>query len=99
MSVGWLSSVELALDREAMDGYDIRKKQKKEQATLDIQTPPEKVFGPPKTYPKHLLRRYLDVQGNMKSPSTNMSEPTTNSTEMVQRLLTLSNFRENLGQL
>ena len=30
--------------------------------TLDIQTPAEKVLGPPKTYPKHLLRRYLDVQ-------------------------------------
>ena len=32
--------------------------------TQDIQTPPEvwSVFGPQKTYLKHLLRRYLDVR-------------------------------------
>ena len=29
--------------------------------TLDIQTPPEKFFWAPTTYPKHLLRSYLDV--------------------------------------
>ena len=30
--------------------------------TLDIQTAPERIFGPPKsTYLKHLLRRYLDL--------------------------------------
>ena len=29
---------------------------------LHFQTFPEKVFGPPRTEPKHLPRRYLDVQ-------------------------------------
>ena len=35
-----------------------------EHITLDIQTHPEKTFGPPKPtwyLPKHLLRRYVDV--------------------------------------